>query len=177
MAKIGVGVGEEFPIDEKTGASSGSQGANAGPGPHSYDAGADRGYGCGAGSGGWDRDEWRARRREWRARRREWRSQHRAWRRRFRAEMAARGYPRFPFVFFPLVPIAIAAFVLTLLITGFITIIASAPFVVIALIVLGVLYLAHRGRDHHHHWDTYDATPSSGPSASPPANPPPRQEG
>lgn len=135
MTKIGVGVGEDFPIEDKP-EGAGSQGA---AGEQGYDPAYDHG---GCGWHGRDRHEWREQRRAWRRQRHEWRRQHREWRRRFRHEMRARGYSGFGF--FPWVPLAIAAFVLASLITGVITIIASAPVVVLGLLLLAVLYAAHR---------------------------------
>jgi len=177
MTKIGVGVGEDFPIEDKPGATSGEAGLGPGPGPsgsgpHEYDAASDHRFaGCGH---GWNREDWRASRAEWRSHRRQWRAEHREWRRRFKAEMRARvrngeiPFPFFPFVF-PLIPILIGFSVLALLITGLVTIVASAPFVVLGLALLFVLYAAHR-RHYHHGYRYYDATPTDAPpSSTPPA--------
>ena len=173
MARIGVGVGEDFPIEDKPGAASGGQSERPGegPGPHEYDAASDHRYaGCGP---GWDREDWRAHRAEWRRHRREWKAEHREWRRRFKAELRDRirsgEFPRyFPF-FFPLIPILIGLTVLAILVTGVVTIVASAPFVVVGLALLFVLYAAHR-RHYHHDYRYYDATPTDvPPNHTPPA--------
>ena len=185
MTKIGVGVGEDFPIEDRPpsgggedlpGASSGEAGQGAqdpsGPGPHEYDASRDHRF-AGCGPGGWDREAWRAHRADWRRNRGQWKAEHREWRRRFKAEMRARvrngeiPFPFFPFVF-PLIPILIGFSVLALLITGLVTIVASAPFVVLGLALLFVLYAAHKRHYHHHDYRYYDATPTDAPQSSPP---------
>jgi hypothetical protein len=162
MTKIGVGVGEDFPMEDRP---SGQGGGEGPPG------------GCGW-SQDWDSAEWRARREEWRQQRREWRARHREWRGNFRAEMRARGYGGW--YFFPLVPIIVIAFLLTLLVTGLITVIASAPVVVFGLILAGVLYAVHRHHPLHRYAHDYysprladaDATPTSG-GRTQNGNPPP----
>jgi hypothetical protein len=152
MAKIGVGVGEDFPVNdkpEKPQSNANEQGERGEQGR--YDPRFDFG-GCGwARDGEWDgasgdwREQRRARRKEWRRHRKEWRQEHREWRRRFRDEMRARGYSGFGF--FPFVPLALGIFILIALITGIVTIVASAPILVFGLLLLGVLYGAHKFRN------------------------------
>lgn len=172
MTKIGVGVGEDFPIDDRP-EGQGGQGSE-GAGPHEYDASRDYRY-SGCGYGGWDREAWRAHRAEWRRHRHEWKAEHREWRHRFKAEMRERmkngelfRFPFFPFVF-PLIPMLMGFAVLALLITGLVTIVASAPFVVLGLALLFILYAAHRRRYHRDGYRYYDATPTD----TPPNNTPP----
>jgi hypothetical protein len=194
MTKIGVGVGEDFPIEDRPGGSqSGAEGGgqsnpaggagpdepggpgegqeSSNPGPHEYDAARDRRYGgCGWGYGDWDREEWRRNRAEWRRHRHEWKARHREWRRRFRAEMRARGYRGFPFFFFPLIPMLIGLTVFAILVTGVVTIVAAAPVFILGLALLFVLYAAHRRRDRYYDCRYYEATPTDRPSnGTPPA--------
>ena len=182
MTKIGVGVGEDFPIEDKPDGQGGQTGGpDQDPGPHEYGAGSDHHFhGCGH---GWDRTEWRAHRAEWRRNRHKWKAEHREWRRRFKAEMRERirngDMPRvfFPFPFlYMLVPMLIGLTVFAILVTGVVTIVASAPFVVIGLVLLFILYAAHRRHNHHHFYyggSCYDATPTDGSSN----NTPPPAEG
>ncbi len=141
MTKIGVGVGEEFPIDDKP-ENGGAEGA------HGRDeARADDGC-C-----GWDEDyeDWRARRYGWRARRHEWRARRREWRRRYSEEMRAKYGPNDPLYYYWGLPgfvrviIWIAAAVLAL------RIVAHAPLIVLALALLAVLYVVHRHREDARH--------------------------
>jgi hypothetical protein len=144
MTKIGVGVGEDFPIDDKP------QSAQSGASEDRYDPRFDFG-GCGSARGGesdgnsqdW-REQRRAHRKQRRRQRRQWRREHREWRRRFRDEMRARGYRGIGF--FPFVPLALGLFILIALVTGIVTIVASAPILVFGLVLLGVLYAAHKFR-------------------------------
>ena len=154
MARIGVGVGEDFPIEDRP-----PSGGDAGPGPHEYNPYEDRHAYCGWGGDGGGYEDWRARRAEWRQQRRERR-------RRFRDEMRARGYGRYRGPFFPLFPLLIAAFVITLLIAGLVTVVAAAPFVALGLVLLIVLHIAHR-RHYRSTWDY--PPPPSGPSHPPSA--------
>lgn len=173
MTKIGVGIGEDFPIEDKPGASPGAgtgQGEEA-PGPHEYDPDGDSrytgwGYCC-----DWDREDWYRRRAEWRRARHEWRRQRHEWRRRFRAEMRARGYRGRGFPFFPFVPLLVVLIVFSLLITGLMTVLFSAPFAVLGLLFVAVLYGVHRS--HRHGYGDYGATPASGPAEGPANGTPP----
>lgn len=188
MTKIGVGVGEDFPIEDRppSGGGEGQPGASSGeaaqgehqsalgPGPHEYDASGDHRF-AGCGPGGWDREEWRAHRADWRRNRRQWKAEHREWRRRFKAEMRARiwggEFPRvFPFPFlYLLLPMLIGLTVFAILVTGVVTLVASAPFVILGLALLFILYAAHR-RHYRHGYRYYDATPTDAPpSSTPPA--------
>ena len=179
MTKIGVGVGEDFPIEDRPPSGGGEDkpegeggsGPDKGPGPHEYDAAHDHRYGgCGWDYGRWDREEWRRNRAEWRRHRHEWKARHREWRRRFRAEMRERGYRGFPFFFFPLIPMLIGLTVFAILVTGLVTIVAAAPFFILGLALLFVLYAAHRRHYHHYDYRYYEATPTDGPSnGTPPA--------
>jgi len=183
MTKIGVGVGEDFPIKDQNGEDQNAAGAGAtageGPGPAGLasEGEYDSGYGpCGWGRGSDESyEDWRARRDAWRRQRHEWRQQHREWRHRFKADMRAfrhemraryrgsyRSHRRFPAA-----PLVVAAVVLSLLLTGFFTVIFHAPMLVLGMVLLAVLYGAHRHygpfRDHDY------APPPSGPNGAPPA--------
>jgi len=156
MSKFGVGVGDEFPIDDNN---NGREQA----GPQDDRA---------------EFEEWKRRRDAYRAQRDEWRQQREEWRDRKRAfkdrvRQAARetfGDDRedyrnwrsdgrrhrggFPFLVWP----AVGLLIPILIVATFIAIVAAvfkSPFVFLGLIVLGYLFFAHR-HHHNHHGDYYD---------------------
>ncbi|MDE3115780.1 MAG: hypothetical protein KGL26_09300 [Pseudomonadota bacterium] len=180
MTKIGVGVGEDFPIKDQNGEDKNAAGAAAGEAPGPAGSAPEGEYDSGYGPCGWGRgpgesyEDWRARRDAWRRQRHEWRQQRREWRHRFKADMRAfrhemraryrgQGYGRR----FPVAPLVVAAVVLSLLLTGFFTVIFNAPVLVLGVVLLAVLYAAHR---HYGPLHDYDYTPPpSGPNGAPPA--------
>lgn len=137
MSKIGVGVGEDFPVDD-------------GPPKSGKSHMGDDAQGHGTGHCGFDYGEYRWRRHEWRQQRREWK---RKWKDYARERMAYDRqygpYPHPPLLFglrfglpFALIPlIGIAIFV------AFITALFRFPFMLLALLVGGYLYVTHR---RHH---------------------------
>jgi hypothetical protein len=182
MSKFGVGVGDDFPVDDGNG-----QGAD-GNQPRDDRA---------------DYEEWKRRkeahrtqREQWRAQREEWRQRKRAFKEKIRAAALESfgddwedyrggfggrdfGFRRrgFPFPLLALIPI-----LGLVLIVALIAAIIKSPFVFLALVLVAFFFFAHR---HHHHghrfaghgWhgrDRYgrdydfDLKPSRGPQA--PAN-------
>lgn len=171
MTKIGVGVGDDFPVDD----GGGNPGAS-GQGPKSEQE---------------EFEDWKRRRDEWRAQRERWRAQHDEWRARKRAfkervrqaaresfgqdwdeyrDARRRHYRRhgFPFFFWPfwaLIPIlGIALFV------SLIAAIFKSPFLFLGLAALAFVFMAYRhNRWHGRHgfcdYD-FDMKPAAGPSPS-----------
>lgn len=143
MSKIGVGVGEDFPVDDAPGPKSGQNHTNR----HHENTHREDGHGC-----GFDYGEYRWRRHEWRQQRREWKRKWRAYmreRRDYEREYGAGpGGHHFiglrfglPFVLIPLIGIAI--------LVAFITALFRFPFILLALLLGGYLYATHR---RHHHF-------------------------
>jgi len=151
MAKLGVGIGDEFPIDEP------KQPEHADPAARAeYERKREE----------WRkaRAEWRRRREEWRAKRRELREEWHRQREEFRAEMCRRfsEHPERPTggdhhedgsvnVMLVVAVLALAAIVLVAA-----DMVASHLYLVIGALVLGSLYLAWRsGSDHFdfHHFN------------------------
>lgn len=150
MSKFGVGVGDDFPVDD--GGRGNQQGGGQGrpqDDREEYEEWKRR------------RDEYRARREEWRRQRDEWRARRRAFKEKVR--QAAResfdprwdddhprygGYRRghYPFFIWPtlglLIPILILALVVSLIAAIF-----KSPFAFLVLIALGFAFFAWR---HHH---------------------------
>lgn len=152
MAKIGVGVGEEFPINDRPE----NGGAESGPGPDARQE-----HCC-----GWDSDEdyedWRAWREERRARRHEWRARRREWRRRYREEMRARYAPGDPLYYYWGLPRILRIIVWIAVVVLVLRIVAHAPLIILAAALLGVFYLAHRHHEEAHYRDTPPSPPSGG---------------
>lgn len=175
MSKIGVGVGDDFPLDD------GNPGSG-GQGPES------------------DREEfeaWKRRRDAWRAQRDEWRRQHAEWRAKRRAfkervrqaaresfgadweDYAARrtrhfGYRRrFPFFIWPVLGLAIPILVLVLIIS-LISAVFQSPFVFLGLAALAFGFAVWR-HNHRHYYGAcedydFDLKPASGPQPAGPQN-------
>jgi hypothetical protein len=168
MSKFGVGVGDDFPVDDGSG-----QGADGNQGP----SGDDRA----------DYEEWkrrreahRASREQWRAQREEWRGRRRAFKEKIRAaaresfgddwedrRYRRRAYHGFRFPLLALIPILGLVLVVSL-----IAAILKSPFIFLALAGVAIFFIAHH-RDHRHfaghgrHWHgrdyDFDLKPSHGP--------------
>jgi len=187
MSKFGVGVGDDFPVDDGRGnLGAAGQGADAN---QSTNPDADR-----AEFEEWKRrrDAYRAFKEERRRQRDEWRARKHAFKEKIRAAAREnfggdyrdeddyrRGYygyrmrgRHFPFFLIPffglLIPIIIVAVLISIVAAIF-----KSPFVFLGLAILAFLYFAHR----HHEWERrhrdydLDLKPSRGPQAppSPPA--------
>ncbi|MBU6443504.1 MAG: hypothetical protein KGR48_06305 [Alphaproteobacteria bacterium] len=171
MTKIGVGVGEDFPIEDRNAAAAGAE-AGAAPGD---EAGAARqgDYDPGYGPCGWSRqagesyEDWRARRDDWRRQRHEWRAQRREWRRRYREEQQRRYGPGDPFYYYWGLPRVLRIILIVAVAMLIFRLVADAPLIILGAAVLAVLYAAHR---HYGPFHDRDFTPpSSGTSGTPPA--------
>jgi hypothetical protein len=177
MSKFGVGVGDDFPVDDGSG-----QNAGGNQGPRD-----DR-----AEYEDWKRrrEAHRAQREQWRAQREEWRNRKRAFKEKIRA--AAResfgddwedrrygryGYRRhgFPFPLLALIPI-----LGLILIVSLIAAIVKSPFVFLLLAVAGFVLFGHRfahyghrfaGHRHDRDWHgrDYDFDLKPSPAPEPPA--------
>jgi hypothetical protein len=161
MGKFGVGIGDDFPIDE----GKPRDAAPPGTGPD-YEK---------------EREEWRKRHEQWRKQRDEWHEKRRQWRdewrkrrREFREEMRARYGGDFydeehwrwygePHQLFRILGI-IALLVVTIMIFSHI-------YILFGLIVLAGLYFAYRGGFDHFDYPNMSAPPRSNPPA-PPADAP-----
>ena len=153
MGKLGVGIGDDFPIDD------GRPQDTAPPGPGSdYER---------------EREEWRKRREEWREKRRQWRDEWRKKRREFQAEIQAR-YGDFhdddhwrwhasPHHILRILAI-LGLIVVTIMIFSHI-------YILFGLIVLAGLYFAYRGGFDHFDYPHTGAPPRPNPPA-PPADAP-----
>ncbi len=155
MSKLGVGIGDEFPIDD---GKSAADSASRGPG------GSDPDYEA-------RRAEWHRQREAWRDQRRQWRDQWREKKRAFREEMRAQygdefdrhdgfwhGYGRNRYVF----RLLALAGAIVIAITIF-----SHIYILFGLLVLAGLYFAyHRGHD-------FDWSPSAHPAPRRTDTPPP----
>ena len=152
MSKFGVGVGDDFPIDE----GKPREAAPAGAGPD-YEK---------------EREEWRKQREEWREKRRQWHDEWRRKRRQFREEMRARYGGDFsdgehwswrwygePNHLFRLLGI-LALIVVTIMIFSHI-------YILFGLIVLAGLYFAYRGGFDHFDYPHMSAPPRPNPPAPP----------
>jgi hypothetical protein len=161
MGKLGVGVGDDFPIDE----GKPREAAPPGPGPD-YEKEREE----------WQkrREEWRRQRDQWREKRRQWRDEWRRKRREFREEMRARYGSDFddyepwrwhadPHHIFRLLGI-LALIVVTIMIFSHI-------YILFGLIVLAGLYFAYRGGFDHFDYPHRGAPPRPNPPA-PPADAP-----
>jgi hypothetical protein len=154
MSKVGVGVGEDFPVDDGNG---GAQGGGQGPRDERAEF-----------------EEWKRRRDAWRSEREAARAERDAWRARKRAfkqkiRDAAResfgdganwrdGYGRHGESYYHWRPRFSALWMLVpvvglLLFFSLVAAIFKAPFAFLALILIGAFLFAHQGRGHfrHHH--------------------------
>jgi hypothetical protein len=177
MSKIGVGVGEDFPVDDGHGGAPGG-----GQAPRSEQEEFED----------WKRrrDQWRAQREQWRSQRDEWRAKKRAFRQKIREaahESFGREWDGYRYEHYrrarglwplwALIPIIGLVLFLSLIVAIF-----KAPFAFLALIAIGAFFFAHHNRYRHHygHRQRYDydmprgpivtpAPPKSEPPAPPPA--------
>ncbi len=156
MTKIGVGVGEEFPIEDKPE-------RPAGGGPEQGSANHRRDAGCGWGHGSDSYEDWRDRRDDWRARRSEWRARRREWRRRYRDEMRMHYGPGDPYYFYWGLPRILRIVIVIAAIMLVFRLIADAPFIILGMGLLAVLYIAHRHREEEAQY-RHDAPPPPPPS-------------
>ena len=152
MTKIGVGVGDEFPIEDKP---EGAAGAGEGPdrGPRTERGG--EADGCGYGPDNYE--DWREWREEWRARRAEWRARRREWRRRYHEEMRTRHGEHDPYSYYWGLPRILRIVIVIALIVLTFRLVAAAPFVILGLALLAALYVAHRHHEESHY--RHDAPP------------------
>ena len=175
MSKIGVGVGEDFPVDDGHG---GGQGAGQGA-PRSEQE---------------EFEDWKRRREQWRAQREQWRSQRDEWRARKRAfkqkireaaqenfgqEWDSHRYAQYRRArhWYPFWPIwAVIPIVGIVLFVSLIAAIFKAPFLFLGLIAICAIAYGHHNNFRFHRYD-YDMPrgpivtppPKSDPSAPPPA--------
>ncbi len=177
MSKFGVGVGEEFPLDDENGDGGGGD-QSRGPRTEADDRA--------------DYEEWKRRREAWRAQREEWRAHRDSWRAGKRAfkqkireaaresfgerggyrdDRYGRGHWHPMGLLWLLIPVLAILVVFSLVSAVF-----KAPFVFLALFALGAFVLMHRGPwRHHRHYDYYGPRGPipAPPPAQPPAAPPP----
>ena len=202
MSKLGVGVGEDFPLDDGNG---GSQGQNQGSGQGGQ--GPQTPPDERAEYEEWKRrrEQWRAQREEWRRRRDEWHARKRAFKERMRKaayesfgpDWDGRTYRRphfWPLGAFGLTLGALVLAVPILLLVLFFSLISAAfkaPFVVLGVIALAFVLIGwrHRYRSRHYFghgphsgYGPYDYDldlkpsrrgPPQSPQQPPPGNPPP----
>ena len=182
MSKFGVGVGDEFPIDDNN--NGGRDQAQPQDDRAEFEEWKRR------------RDAHRAQREEWRRQRDEWRERKRAFKERVRQAAresfgaraddyehrhyygwrSGRGRGGFPFLVWP----AIGLLIPVLIIAIFISVIAAvfkSPFLFLGLVLLAFLFFGYR---HHHHHDDFrgpyrdydfDLKPANGPQPPQPPQP------
>ena len=144
MGKIGVGVGEEFPVEE--------------PEPKS-ESESDEKECEGEPHHGWcDARDWRGRHHEWRAHDREWREH---WR-----EQRERWHQRFGPSHFWLLPAIGITLLAALIFWGILSALFQHPLMLVGLIVLAMLFIAHLRYYWHDQAYAHDAPPTN-PPASP----------
>ena len=196
MSKFGVGVGDDFPVDDGSGQGAGGDRGSPRDDREEFEAWKRR------------RQSHRAQREQWRAQREEWRARKRAFKEKIRAAAREsfgddwedrrydrRGYRRhgFPFPLLALIPI-----LALVLIVSLIAAILKSPFIFLALAAVAIFFIAHY-RDHRHFaghgWQRhdwqgrdydFDLKPSRGPQppagngaivTPPPSQTPPPQDG
>lgn len=131
MTKIGVGVGEDFPIEDKPEAPEADSPEGAG-----HHACRDEDWDAWRSAKRAARAEWKAAKAAWRVRKRAWREENRA---AFREDRRIYGYR----VRGPFAPFVIGGLLVVATIVGIFTLVAAAPFLLIAGLVLAVLWAAH----------------------------------
>jgi hypothetical protein len=175
MSKIGVGVGEDFPVDD-------GKGGGSDPRPEKTEQE--------------EFEEWRRRRAQWRAQKAEWQRQREEWkarRRAFKAKVKAAARESFGeewenyrddysyrrrHHWFPYLGLGLLFPILAILVViALISAVFKSPFLFLGLLILAVLLISHR---RHHHFGRYrdydfDLRPASGPIVTPPPSqtPPP----
>jgi Flp pilus assembly protein TadB len=178
MSKFGVGVGDDFPIDDNNG----REQAQPQDDRAEYEEWKRR------------RDAHRAQREEWRRQREEWRERKRAFKERVRAAARESFGPRygeyedgyyhhsgwrsghrrggFPFLVWPALGLLIPILIIALLVSV-IAAVFKSPFVFLGLAVLAFLFIAHRHHHHHDHFRgpygdyVFDLRPAGGPRPPP----------
>lgn len=178
MSKFGVGVGDDFPIDDNNG----REQAQPQDDRAEYEEWKRR------------RDAHRAQREEWRRQREEWRERKRAFKERVRAAARESFGPRygeyedgyyhhsgwrsghrrggFPFLVWPALGLLIPILIIALLVSV-IAAVFKSPFVFLGLAVLAFLFIAHRHHHHHDHFRgphgdyDFDLRPAGGPPQPP----------
>src|SRR6185312_999209 len=178
MSKFGVGVGDDFPIDDNNG----REQAQPQDDRAEYEEWKRR------------RDAHRAQREEWRRQREEWRERKRAFKERVRAAARESFGPRygeyedgyyhhsgwrsghrrggFPFLVWPALGLLIPILIIALLVSV-IAAVFKSPFVFLGLAVLAFLFIAHRHHHHHDHFrgphgdHDFDLRPAGGPRPPP----------
>ena len=182
MSKFGVGVGDDFPIDDNNG----REQAQPQDDRAEYEEWKRR------------RDAHRAQREEWRRQREEWRERKRAFKERVRAAARESFGPRygeyedgyyhhsgwrsghrrggFPFLVWPALGLLIPILIIALLVSV-IAAVFKSPFVFLGLAVLAFLFIAHRHHHHHDHFRSpygdydFDLRPAGGPRPPQPPQP------
>ncbi|MGN6516689.1 MAG: hypothetical protein ACTHLR_12725 [Rhizomicrobium sp.] len=193
MGKFGVGVGDDFPVDD--GGRGNGNNANQEP-PRDERAEFEEGkrrpdeYSA-------RREEWRRQREEWRNDREEWRARRRAFKEKIRQaaresfgarsdyddryDYGGHNNGRFPFFLWPAIGLMIPILILALVIS-LIAAIFKSPFAFLALLALGVAFFMWRhGQYHHRHYGyhghhrdyDFDLKPTYGGRQNPP---PPKGE-
>ena len=182
MSKFGVGVGDDFPVDDGRGNEPGRDQAQPQDDRAEYEEWKRR------------RDAHRAQREEWRRQRDEWRERKRAFKERVRQaareSFGARAgeyegehyYGRrsrrggFPFLVWPAIGLLIPILIIALLVSV-IAAVFKSPFVFLGLAVLAFLFIAHRHHHHHDHFRSpygdydFDLRPAGGPRPPQPPQP------
>jgi hypothetical protein len=168
MSKFGVGVGEDFPVDD------GPQGSTSSGAPRTEQEEFED----------WKRRraEWRAQRDHWRAQRDEWKARKRAFKRKVREAAREsfgnewdayrherrRRYGWYPFWPLWLIPILCIVFFFSLIGAIF-----KAPLAILGLVAIGAVLFSHHNRYRHYGYD-YDYGMPRGPIVTPPpSNAPP----
>ena len=161
MSKFGVGVGDDFPLDDGRGNASAAGQGQASPEDDRTEF------------EDWKRrrDAYRAHREERQRQREEWRARKYAFKQKMRAAMResfgderyrdeddgwrGRGYysyrmrgGRFPFFLIPLFGILVPIIIVAVLIS-IVAAIFKSPFIFLALVLIAIFYFAHR----HHEWE------------------------
>lgn len=170
MGKLGVGVGDDFPIDE-------------GKQPETQTPEARAEYERQREAWRQEREDWKKRREEWRKRREEWREKRRQWREeyrrgrdQFRAEIHARYGDRYDDYIYggrhrhwrwpstTLIVVLVGAIALALLTVN---VVFNHIYLLFGLLVLAGLYFAYRGGFDHLDLNDWREPPRSPPPAQP----------
>ncbi len=185
MSKFGIGVGDDFPVDDGRGNEAGRDQAPPQDDRAEYEEWKRR------------RDAHRAQREEWRRQRDEWRDRKRAFKERVRAAARESFGPRdgdyeyerhygsrsgrsrrggFPFLVWPAIGLLIPILIVALLVSV-IAAVFKSPFLFLGLIALAFLFFGyrhHHDHDHfrgHHRGYDFDLKPANGPQSPPPSGP------
>jgi len=179
MSKIGVGVGDEFPVDDGNNNpnNANSTGANAGPRTPEDDRAEFEDWKRRRDAWRTQKEQWRAQRDEWHRRRHEWKAQWRENKRAFRDEMKSQfgdddsyggrryGRGRFPFMAYGLPRILGIVLVVAVLIFA----ISHIGYILAGLAAIALLWVAY----HHYGHDPLDLPYGRRDYGRPINNPPP----